>query len=82
MPHEFIKDLTNTEMIYPELQEVFSLFDKNIRLVAIEKVRVVPTYQLPYYEKLHQRGVRPYDRLPFDFMAWFLLIEKSKDTLK
>jgi hypothetical protein len=80
--YAFIKDLANTEMIYPELQEVFSPFDKNIRLVAIEKVRIMEANQLPYRNRLYGQGVKPHDRLPCDFMAWFSLTEKSKDTLK
>ncbi len=80
--YAFIKDLANAEMIYPELQEIFSPFDKSISLVAIEKVRIIEAKQLPYRNRLYERGVKPIDRLPFDFMAWFSLTEKNKDALK
>ena len=80
--YTFIKDLANAEMIYPELQEVFSPFNKNIHLDAIEKVRILEAQQLPYRNRLYEQGVKPADKLPFDFMAWFIISEKSKDTLK
>lgn len=69
----FIKKLANEVPIYPELQELFRPFNRQITLAAVEKVRVLEAYKLPFYSRLKQQGVKATDRLPFDCMAWFSL---------
>jgi len=69
----FVKNLANREPIYPELQELFRRFDRQITLATVEKVRVTEAEKLPFYGTLKQQGVAGSDRLPFDCMAWFSL---------
>jgi len=69
----FIKELANGVPIYPELQELFRPFNRQITLATVEKVRVLEAEKLPFYSRLEQQGVKATDRLPFDCMAWFSL---------
>ena len=71
--YRFVKDLANKEMIYPELKALFEHFHRFIVLASIEKVRVGKADELPFYDQLKKKGVKPADKLPFDFMAWFLV---------
>jgi hypothetical protein len=67
----FVRDIANSNMIYPELQELFGRWQRSISFSAAEKVLVAEAGKLPFYEELRQRGVKAADRLPFDCMAWF-----------
>jgi hypothetical protein len=67
----FVKDLANKEMIYPELKKLFERFHKSIKFSCAEKVLVLKTDKLPFYEQLKQQGVKAADKLPFDCMTWF-----------
>jgi hypothetical protein len=67
----FVKNLANSEPIYPDLQVLFRRFDRHITLAVVEKVRVLEAGKLPFYSQLKQHGVRATDKLPFDCMAWF-----------
>lgn len=74
----FVKDLANREVLYPELKELFGRFQKDITLASVEKVRVMKSKDLPFYDRLKAEGVRPSARLPFDCMAWFS-VSDTKD---
>jgi len=69
----FVKDLANKEMIYPELKKLFERFHKSIKFSCAEKVLVLKTDKLPFYEQLKQQGVKAADKLPFDCMTWFTI---------
>jgi hypothetical protein len=74
----FVKDLANSEMIYPELKQLFERFYKSIQFSCAEKVLVLKADKLPFYEQLKQQGVKAADRLPFDCMAWFSISAGSQ----
>jgi hypothetical protein len=67
----FIRDISNKNMIYPELRELFGRFQRSIVLSTVEKVLITEAAKLPFYEQLKQRGIKAADRLPFDCVAWF-----------
>ncbi|MCE5263890.1 MAG: hypothetical protein LLG97_10190 [Deltaproteobacteria bacterium] len=67
----FIRDIANSNMIYPELQELFGRWQRGISFSAAEKVLIAEAGKLPFYELLKERGVKAADRLPFDCAAWF-----------
>lgn len=71
----FVKDLANREMIYPELKELFARFHKSIKFSCAEKVLVQKAGELPFYKQLQQQGVKASDKLPFDCMTWFSVVE-------
>lgn len=76
--YRFVKDLANKEMIYPELKTLFEHFQRNIALANIEKVRIGEAEELPFYDRLKKKGVKPADKLPFDFMAWFFISDEVR----
>jgi len=67
----FVRDIANSEMIYPELKELFERFHKSIKFSCAEKVLVSEAGKLPFFDKLNQNGIKASDRLPFDCMTWF-----------
>jgi hypothetical protein len=69
--NRFVKDLANSEPIYPELRALFNGFHRDISIISMEKVRVLEAGQLPFYEELKRQGVAAQDKLPFDCMVWF-----------
>lgn len=69
--NRFVKDLANSQPIYPELKTVFGRFHRSITLAGVEKVRVLKARDLPFYDELRKEGVQAGDKLPFDCMAWF-----------
>lgn len=71
----FVKDLANREMIYPELKELFGRFHHIINVSCVEKVLVQQADKLPYYNQLKEQGVQASDKLPFDCMIWFSIIQ-------
>ncbi len=73
----FVKALANSSLIYPELKELFERFHKTIRFSCAEKVLVMEAGKLPFYEQLKQHGVKASERLPFDCMTWFSVIDGS-----
>lgn len=73
----FIRKLANEARIYEELRPVFEQAGFTIELTSVEKVLVMPAAQLPFFDKLKQKGVRPRDRLPFDCQTWFSLRRKE-----
>ena len=74
--NEFVKDLANREMLYPELKELFDRFHRSTTLASVEKVRVLEAEKLPFFDQLKQQGIKASDKLPFDCMAWFSVSEK------
>lgn len=75
-----VRELANREPIYPELIELFAPFQKRIRISSVEKVRVLPAEQLPFYDQLQKEGVQAAERLPFDCMTWFTVTSGSRET--
>lgn len=73
----FIRDISNKNMIYPELWELFGRFQRSIVLSTVEKVLITEAAKLPFYEQLKQRGIKAADRLPFDCVAWFTVSHTS-----
>ena len=71
----FVKDLANSEMIYPELKELFEHFHKSIKFSCAEKVLVQKAEKLPFFDQLKKKGIKATDKLPFDCMAWFSISE-------
>jgi hypothetical protein len=69
--NKFVKDLANSESIYPELIMLFERAQRKISIASVEKVRVLAAGSLPFYGELKKAGVRTTDRLPFDCMVWF-----------
>jgi hypothetical protein len=67
----YVVKLANQEQIYSELLQAFREHDRSIRVSHIEKVRVLPAAELPFWRRLEREGVKPTDRLPFDCMLWF-----------
>jgi hypothetical protein len=67
----FVRDLANTEMIYPELKELFERFHKRITFSCAEKVLVLEAGKMPFFDQLKQHGIKASERLPFDCMIWF-----------
>jgi hypothetical protein len=67
----FVRDLANSQMLYPELKKLFEGFHKNITFSCAEKVLVLKAGKLPFFDQLKPHGIRASDRLPFDCMAWF-----------
>jgi len=80
--NRFVKDLANSELIYPELKELFERFHRSILLASVEKVRVLEAKKLPFYDQLKRQGIQPADKLPFDCMAWFSVSEVKQDQSK
>jgi hypothetical protein len=74
----FVKDLANSDMIYPELKELFERFYKSIKFSCAEKVLVLKAGNLPFYQQLQQQGVKAAEKLPFDCMAWFSISAGSQ----
>lgn len=74
----FIRDISNKNMIYPELRELFGRFQRSIVLSTVEKVLITEAAKLPFYEQLKQRGIKAEDRLPFDCVAWFTVSHLSQ----
>lgn len=72
----FIRKLADSEMIYPELKEMFSRFNRRTTIASVEKVLVKEAGKLPFYDELLPYGVRATERLPFDCMVWFTLTAK------
>jgi hypothetical protein len=73
--NEFVRDIANREMIFPELKELFARFHKNITFSCAEKVLVLKAEKLPFFDQLKQQGVKASDKLPFDCMTWFSVVE-------
>jgi hypothetical protein len=71
--NRYTRDLANQEPIYPELRQLFVGFQRSVTLSHVEKVLVLKAGQLPFFSQLEELGVKPSDRLPFDFMAWFAI---------
>jgi hypothetical protein len=69
--NKFVKDLANSEPIYPELTTLFERAKRRISIASVEKVRVLAAEKLPFYNELKKAGVRATDKLPFDCMVWF-----------
>jgi hypothetical protein len=67
----FVRTLANDAVIYEELRPVFAEAGLELRLASVEKVLVLPAKQLRFFERLHDAGIHPRDRVPFDFQAWF-----------
>jgi hypothetical protein len=80
--NSFVKDLANSEQIYPELKTLFDRFRRSITIASVEKVRVLEAGKLPFSNELSRQGVRSKDRLPFDCMMWFSVSENVKEQGK
>lgn len=77
-PNGFVKDLANRELIYPELKELFTRFNRTVSFSCAEKVLVCEAAKLPFYDLLKAHGINPTDKVPFDCMAWFSVSEMPK----
>ncbi len=66
-----VRRIADQAMIYRELSAGFQEVGLEIKLVSVEKVLVAPAAELPFYDQLKNQGVRPKDRLPYDFQTWF-----------
>jgi hypothetical protein len=71
--YELARDLANSEMIYPELKQLFERFNKTIRISYMEKLCVLKARELPFFEQLQQHGVKAEEKLPFDALTWFAI---------
>jgi hypothetical protein len=71
----FIKDLANERMIYPELKDLFEQHHKRLTISSVEKVLVFEAGKQAVFDELKQDGSRAKDRLPFDCMVWFSVME-------
>lgn len=69
--NRFVKDLANSEPIYPELKTVFADVHRTVSIASMEKVRVLEAGRLPFSTELREQGVLDGERLPFDAMVWF-----------
>jgi hypothetical protein len=67
----WLRDLANSAMIYPELQNLFNSFGRRIAVAGMEKILVLPAGRLPFFEALQAHGVREGDKLPYDCLTWF-----------
>ena len=74
----FVRDLANSEMIYPELKELFERFHKSIKFSCAEKVLVQKAEKLQFYDQLKKKGIKATDKLPFDCMTWFSISAVSQ----
>ena len=72
----FVRQLANEAMIYPELKALFAAFGRDITLGSAEKVLVMRADGLPFYGRLQPHGVRGTDKLPFDCLTWFAVVER------
>jgi hypothetical protein len=72
----FVRQLLNSTEIYPELDELFSRFNKKIGVSDVEKVLVTTAEKLPFYKALHAQGISTKDKLPFDAMVWFSISDR------
>ena len=69
--NRFVKDLANSELIYPELSELFAGTGRSLSIASVEKVRVLEARELPFHDELRKAGVEATEKLPFDCMVWF-----------
>jgi hypothetical protein len=72
----FVRQLANEAMIYPELKALFAAFGRDITFASAEKVLVMRADGLPFYDRLQPHGVRGTDKLPFDCLTWFAVVER------
>ena len=72
----FVRLLADEAMIYPELKALFARFGRDLTLSAVEKVLVMRADRLPYFDRLQPYGVRPFDKLPFDGLTWFVVLKQ------
>jgi hypothetical protein len=71
----FVQKLANDAMIYPELKALFARFERTITFSGAEKVLVMRADKLPFFDRLKPQGVRASDKLPFDCLTWFSVVQ-------
>jgi len=72
----FVRQLANEAMIYPELEALFAGFGRDITFAGAEKVLVMRADELPFYDRLKTHGILGTDKLPFDCLTWFAVVER------
>ena len=60
-------------MIYPELKALFAGFGRALTFASAEKVLVMRSEELPFFDRLQSHGVRGREKLPFDCLTWFAI---------
>lgn len=58
--------IATTPPVYRELQEALRRQDLNVRLAAIDNLRIAPAPETPFADWLADRGVSARDQLPYD----------------
>lgn len=74
--NNFVVQIANREMIYPELKELFEGCGFELKLTHAEKVLVMSAGKLTFFDRLKGAGVRPSEKLPFDCQAYFIVSKK------
>jgi len=77
--YDLARELGNSEMIYPELKELFERFNKSIKIACMEKLCILMAKDLPFFEQLKQHGVKAEEKLPFDAMTWFAIQDAPQE---
>jgi hypothetical protein len=77
-PNGFVKHLINEAQIHAELIEVFKASPFRIECSGVEKVLVFDASKLPYFGRLEPLGVKRTEKLPFDCLTYFSLIQADK----
>ncbi len=72
-----IVDLANDAMIYQELFDVFRGAGLKLKMVSGEKVLIARADKVSFFSKLKEHGIKPEDRIPYDFMVWFSIYENQ-----
>lgn len=80
--HSFVVTLANQGGLFDEWREVFRRFNLRFEISSVEKVSVAKAAKLPYFQRLHERGIAAADRVPHDCQVWLAVTPGTAEPVK